>query len=160
LASTVVELGRARRLRPHDDFTRLGIVERMRGHAVPDVHHLGLAIGAAEPVDLDGIKARSGGRKKRRRRHAVERGTDHAAIERPVVVERVGHGETAGARLVLHDDARRAGNVRCHVAREQPRIDVVARADADADHDPQRLAAKESGSIIVLRERGRERSNN
>ena len=72
----------------------------------------------------------------------------------PVDVERIGHGQAAGAGLVLHDDGRIAGNVRRHVARKQPGIDVVARADADADDEAQRLALEERGDV-VLREGGR-----
>jgi hypothetical protein len=54
--------------------------------------------------------------------------------------------------LILHDDGRLARDMRRQVARKQPRIDVVARADADPDHEPQRLAVEEGGDIF-LRER-------
>ena len=44
--------------------------------------------------------------------------------------------------------------MRGQVARQQPRIDVVARADADADDEPERLAAEEGGNVVLLRNRG------
>ena len=40
-------------------------------------------------------------------------------------------------------------DMRHQVAGKQPRIDVVARADADADHEPQRLAAEEGGDVFL-----------
>src|SRR5262249_45246253 len=50
---------------------------------------------------------------------------------------------------VLHDDRRIARNVRRHVSREQPRVEVIARADRHADHDAQRLAAVERGQVLL-----------
>jgi hypothetical protein len=44
--------------------------------------------------------------------------------------------------------------MRGQMAREQPRIDVIARADADADHEPHRLASEEGGDVL-LRDGGR-----
>jgi hypothetical protein len=55
--------------------------------------------------------------------------------------------------LILHDDGRLARDMRRQVARKQPRIDVVARADADADHEPQRLAVEEGGDILFGKRR-------
>ena len=78
---------------------------------MPDVQHLRFAVGAAEIDELGGIEARAGGLQQRRRRHAVERRADHGAVERAVVVERVGHRQAARARLVLHDDRGIARNV-------------------------------------------------
>jgi hypothetical protein len=147
----IVELGRARRLRAHHDLLAPGILEHLRGRGVPDVHGLRLAIGAAEPIELDRIEAHAGRLQQRRGRHAVEGSAHHRAVERPGVVERIGHGEAAGARLILHDDGRLARNMRGQVARKQARIDVVARADADADHEPQRLAVEEGGDVFLLR---------
>ena len=55
----------------------------------------------------------------------------------------------AGARLVLHDHGRVAGNVLGDVARQRARVDVVARADADADHDAHGLAFVEGGDVLL-----------
>ena len=84
----------------------------LRRRGVPDIHHLRLAVRAAEPVELFRIEAGAAGLQQRRGRHAVERRADDRAVERAVVVERVGHGEAAGAGLVLHDDGRLARNMR------------------------------------------------
>ena len=43
--------------------------------------------------------------------------------------------------------------MRGQVARKQPRIDVVARADADADHESQRLAVEEGGDVLLGKRR-------
>ena len=123
-------------MRAHHDLLAPDILEHLRGRGVPHVHDLRLAIGAAEPIELHRIEAHTGRLQQRRGRHAIEGSAHHRAVERAGVVERVGHGEAAGAGLILHDDGRLAWDMRGQVARQQPRIDVVARADADADHEP------------------------
>ena len=40
------------------------------------------------------------------------------------------------------------------VAGERPRVDVVARADADADDDAERFSFVEIGDILLRRRRG------
>ena len=147
----IVVLRRARRLRADDHLLGGEVGERLDRRGVPDIHRLGLAVGAADPVHLHRLEARAGRLQQRRGRQPVERGADRGAVERPRGVKLVGHGQRAGARLVLHDDARIAGNVFRQVAGQQPRVDVVARADADADDEPHHLALVEGGDVVLRR---------
>jgi hypothetical protein len=62
----------------------------------------------------------------------------------------------SGAGLVLHDHGRVAGNVGGEVPGDSARVDIVARADADADHDAHRFAAIEVGDILLRQRRSGE----
>ena len=154
----IVVLRRARRLRADDHLLGGEIGQRLDRRRVPDIHRLGLAVGAADPVHLDCLEARAGRLQQRRGRQAVERSADRGAVERPRGIKLVGHAERARARLVLHDDAWIAGNVFRQIAGQQPRVDVVARADADADDQAHHLALVEGGDIVLRRSGQRRRA--
>ena len=91
---------------------------------------------AADPVELQRIEIRV------RVLHEGEVGNvaadraEHGAVLRRLVVEKIGRDQRAGARHVLDDEVRIAGNILAHVARDDPRPGVVVarrRADDDAD---------------------------
>ena len=114
----IVKLGRARRLPAHHELPGPRILQHLGGCVVPHIHDLRLAVGAAHPIDPHRIEAHARGLQQWGRRHAVEGSAHHGAVERAGVIERVGHGEAAGAGLILHDDGRLAGNMCGHVARQ------------------------------------------
>ena len=56
----------------------------------------------------------------------------------------------AGARHVLHQDRRRAGQMRGQMSLHQPRIGVGAAARRQADNDAHRLAGKEGCGVFGM----------
>ena len=80
--------------------------------------------------------------------HAGIEGGDDGAVLVGRAIE-VAHGrEAAGARHVLHDDVRLAGDVVADVAAERAGVEVVAAARREADDNRDRLAGVEG---VVLR---------
>jgi hypothetical protein len=61
------------------------------------------------------------------------------------IVEIVDRLEAAGSRHVLRNEPWIARDVAAHMARERPRIDVIAAAGAEADHHLDGLAGVEIG---------------
>jgi hypothetical protein len=76
------------------------------------------------------------------------------------VVEVVDRAQTAGARHVLHDHFRIAGNDVPEMARQQPGIDVVAAARAGADDQIDLLAPVEVRDRVCVRRGDRKHSGN
>ena len=116
----------AGRLRADHDLRVADILEFLDRRGVPQIRDLRLAVAAAEPDELDWIKSYARWLQLRRRRQAVERRPNRRAIEGAVVVNRIRHGDAAGAGLVLHDHGRVAGNVGGEVPGDGARIDVIA----------------------------------
>src|SRR5437016_5870642 len=65
------------------------------------------------------------------------------AVARRDLVDVIRGLEAAGARHVLRDDGRLAGNVLAEMARDQPAVEVVAAAGGIADRDRDDLAGEE-----------------
>src|SRR6202044_172834 len=74
-------------------------------------------------------------------RDAVERHADRGAVVRPERVELIDHQQPAGGRLVLHDDARRARDMRTDMARHEAGEQIVGAARRRADDEAELLAA-------------------
>ena len=114
-------------------------------HDVVDRHHVADPVEIAH-VELDaGLAERLVGR-----RCLAEHGEDGAVLRRDLV-EPVRGAAAAGARHVLRDHGRLAGNLLAEEAREQLGIDVVAAAGTIADDQPHGLAAIELGDVVRLR---------
>ena len=75
--------------------------------------------------------------------HARIEDPHHRAVLRRGQVEIAHRGQAPGARHVLHDDGRIAGNVIADIARQHARIIVVAAGRREADHDGEELALVE-----------------
>ena len=115
------------------------------GAAVPHHADADLVIGAADPVEPVAVELRGLVAEQRIEAGAAADGADHRAVLVGDVVEPVGEPQAAGAFHVLRRHRRIAGNVLAEVARDQPRVDVVAAADAVADHHLDGLALVELG---------------
>ena len=138
----VVHGGARRGGADHELFAhRVGELLHRRG--VPDIGDVRLAVGRAEPDQLCRIEMRRRRLQQWRRRNAVERHADRRAVLRAERVKLVDHEEPAGGRLVLHDDARVAGNMRRHMARHDAGEQVVSAARRRADDETDLLAAVE-----------------
>ena len=111
-------------------------------HDVVDVHHV------ADPVELAHVELDAGlpERLVGRRRLAEHR--EHGAVLGRDLVEPVGGAAAAGARHVLCDHRRLAGDVLAEITREEFAIDVVAAARAIADDQAHGLAAIEVGDVV------------
>ncbi len=81
------------------------------------------------------------------------------------LVEAVGRRDAAGARLVLHDDGRIAGNVMAEIARHEAGRNVVDAAGCRADHHGDlpafvelldRLGARRSPVVATTRPQDRQ----
>ena len=66
----------------------------------------------------------------------------HGAVLQRVVVHVVGRDDVAAARHVLHDRGRIAGKIFGHVARDEPREQIVGAARTRAGDDGQALPLK------------------
>ena len=122
--------------------------EALHRRGVPDIGDVGLAVGRAEPDQFCGIEMRRRRLQQRRRRDAVERHADRGAVIRPERVKLIDHEQPAGGRLVLHDDARDARDMRRHVARHDAGEQVVGAARRRADDEADLLAAVEVCDVV------------
>ena len=66
-------------------------------------------------------------------------------------IQIIGHLDAAGADHVLRHQCGIAGDVRLHEARQQPRLEIVAAADIDADIEVDGLAAIEVRDLFGAR---------
>ena len=134
------------------------VVERLHRRGVPGEAGADVVVGRADPVELQRVEPRALRRHQRLKRDRAVEGRDLGAVLRRRVVELVGEDQARGARHVLDDDVRIAGDVLAHVAGERARVQVVAAAGGEADADGDGLAAIEVGDGILRRcLRGQER---
>src|SRR4029453_2550393 len=87
-----------------------------------------LDIGGADPAEAATVELRVGLAKERLDRRGAASDAEHGAGARHGVVEIVRKHEAAGARHVLHDEARIAGQEAAHVAGDT--LGIEARAAA------------------------------
>ena len=130
------------------------------GAAVPHHADADLVIGAADPVEPVAVELRGLVAEQRIEAGAAADGADHRAVLVGDVVEPVGEPQAAGAFHVLRRHLRIAGNVLAEMARDQPRVDVVAAADAVADHHVDGLALVELGRRLGGRAAGAQHGKN
>ena len=102
-----------------------------------------LAVEVADPAQLGRIVVGAGQAEQRRLDHAALHRGDGQAVARRDLGDVAGRAQAAGARHVLHDEGRIAGNEAAEVAGEQPREGVEAAGRPGRDHDPDGLAAEE-----------------
>ena len=86
-------------------------------------------------------------------RQVAGEGAEGQAVARGEAVKEIRGDDAAGRGHVLHDDGGLAGDMVDHVARQQPRADVVIRAGRMANDHADLLAAVEI--LDGLRGRGR-----
>src|SRR5262249_21237307 len=84
-------------------------------------------------------------------RHVARERADGGAVLGREVVEIIDRAQAAGARHVLHDHARIAGNEPAEMARQEPRIGVVTAARPIADDQIDLLAPVETGDRTGVR---------
>jgi hypothetical protein len=111
-------------------------------------------IGGADPVELPAVELGVLVAEQRLDRGGAAGDREGGAVARHGVGHVVGEQEPAGARHVLHDEARAARNVASHVAGERLGVEARAAAGGEADQDRDLLAAVEVGDR-VLRGAGR-----
>ena len=87
---------------------------------------------AADPFELAEIDRDPAGRQQRVGDLGVVEHVDDRAVLRRVSLEMLDRAQAAGARHVDHDDSWSAGDVTSDMARNQPRVDVVAAAGANS----------------------------
>ena len=68
---------------------------------------------------------------------------NHRAIGRRRIVDMVAGRDAPGRRHVLHDDTGTARNMLAEMARGEPRLEVIAAANAGSDNESHRLAGVE-----------------
>ena len=110
-------------------------VSGLDAHRAEPGEPLGVVLGAVGADRLHGDQ--------RVREHA-----DGGAVLRRDRIEEVRHLDPAGADHVLRHQHRVARDMRTHMASEQPRLEVVAAADVDADIHVDGLAPVEVGDRV------------
>ena len=123
------------------DFRQaLQVRDRPRIDRMPDVTDRQVLRDAADPFEFAEVDRDLVGRQQRIGDLGIVEHVDDRAVLRRVSLEMLHRPQAAGARHVHHDDRWRPGDVPADVARNQPRVDVVAAAGRIADHKAQRLA--------------------
>ena len=122
--------------------------------------HAGIDIGgdAADVMEIRGVHL---GRAADRavERQGLRQAAEHGAVLRRHLRHIFRRDETAGARHVLRQDRRIAGQMARQEFRDQPRIEVVAAARPIADQHADGLAAVEVGDRIGARAVGAPREH-
>jgi hypothetical protein len=161
-----VGAGIARRGAAQDERRTIGptrIVDRFHRRVRPHEQDIGVVRVArrrAEPGEVARIELHARVVPERAEQgHVAGEGAEDGAVLGRHIVEVIGGAQTSGAGHVLHDDAGIAGNVPAHVARQEPRIHIVAAARPIADDESDLLALVEIGDRISGR-RGHESSDN
>ena len=111
--------------------------------AVPDDADADLVVGAADPVELGTVELRSFAAEQWVEAGAAPNRAEHEPFLGGDVVKPVGESQAAGTIHVLRGDDRIARNVIAEMAGDQAGVDIVAAADAVADHQVDGLALVE-----------------
>ena len=131
-----------------DDLLLAQVVDGLHAGREPHRHGLDHRRHGAEPVEFHGIELHALGADRLRRRKIVAEHADVGAVARRLREQVVRHLDAAGAGHVLRHHGGIAGDVLAEVARDQPRLQVVFAADADADQHVDGLAAVEIGDRL------------
>lgn len=103
------------------------------------------AVHRADVGDFQRIEFRALDVQQRHHGNKPMAGTDHRAVPRRRVIERVDGVEAAGAGLILRNDRGCAWDMPWNVARKQTRVDVIGFTRAQADDEADLLAFIEVG---------------
>jgi hypothetical protein len=136
---------------------RLGpeIVDGVGLRLVPDGHRVRDGIIGAEPLELGRFETNALGLQLLGQRYGV-REQDLGAILHPRPVDVVAGDHAAGARHVLHDDGRIAGNVAGEMLADGAAVEIVAAARIRPHQDRDGLALVEIGAALGRAGRGAE----
>ena len=137
------ELGVGARGGADDQLLLHRLPYRLDARRVPGHADMDLAVEVADPAQRGRIVVGAGQAKQRRLDHAALHGADGQAVARRDLGDVAGRAQSAGARHVLHDEGRIAGDEAPEMAGEQPRKSVEAAGRPGRNHDPDRLPAKE-----------------
>src|SRR6266850_493831 len=117
--------GRAGTRSREGGFVFLRVREGLDLRGLPREHDVDERIGAADPAELGGLEANALRSKLLVERNGGRADGKHRAILGRDAVDGVDRQEAAGARLVLGDDVRLAGNMLPDMAGDDPRPDVI-----------------------------------
>src|SRR4051812_9773291 len=116
-----------------DQLARIELLEARDPALRPGHAYAHLVVRASDPAELRRLELRTLPSKQRIERDASPDRPERAPVSRRHLVKPVRQPQTSPPRHVLQHHHRLTRQVLPHVAGEQPRVDVVAPADAVAD---------------------------
>src|SRR5262249_39766142 len=116
---------------------------------MPEIGDIRFPVCTAEPVEFEWVEARARRFEERCGWHSAERRANCGAVKGTIVVESVGHRETAGSGLVLHDHSWITGNARCKMTSKHACIDVVAGPNCYANDNTNGFTTVKPSNVLL-----------